>query len=526
MELSAKTRLGPLLDKYPFLLDFLLAKSPVYSKLKNPLLRKTLAKVAPLSQAAAMGGFEETALLFEIAAEIFRRTGEPVTVANAGGEPRAEPPEAAGAARDAAVESLGEGQSRAERVRVLKDIVMRLHRGEQLADVRAEFHELLHDVSPAEIGAMEQELVADGVPESEIKRLCELHVELFTAGTEAPELPPVLPGHPLHTYRAENREAEAKAAKLQEAAGQARDPLTFEAARAGLLEGVRSLARIVRHYERKENQLFPVMEQHGLTAPPQVMWEIHDDIRARFRKALALLEEDAPEAGPYVAELCVAVRDMVFKEERVLFPMVWAAFSDADWARVRRGEEEIGYAWITPGDEWHPEALPETAAGRGAALGAAMGAELGTDQGTGAQAASGAGGRVIDLDAGQLRPEVLNAILKTLPVDLTFVDANDRVAYFSQTEERIFPRSPGIIGREVSKCHPPKSVHMVEAILRAFHAGERDTAEFWIPLGGRFIHIRYFAVRRDGTYLGCLEVSQDVTAIRALTGQKRLLEWE
>ncbi len=498
MEISARTTIGALLDGYPFLLDFLVARSPKFAKLKNPLLRKTLAKIAPLAQAASMGGLDETTLLFEIAAEIYRQTNESVTVVNPGGRAQAAKPA---------------GQSREERVRVLKDIVLRLHRGEKLEDVRAEFHDLLREVSPAEIGAMEQELVRGGVPETEIKRLCQMHVELFTSGTDAPQLPDLPSGHPIHTLRAENREAEARAAKLQEAAGQASDPLSFAAARAGLAAGVADLAQIIRHYERKENQLFPIMERHGLTAPPQVMWEIHDDIRKQFKQAAALLDAGDADAAPLVAELCVAVRDMVFKEERVLLPMVWETFDEADWARVRLGEEDIGFSWVTPGTEWTPPPLPAEAGG-GAGAGAASGGASGAAQG------------FIDLDAGRLSAEVLNAILKTLPVDLSFVDATDRVAYFSATEDRIFPRSPGIIGREVSKCHPPKSVHMVEEILTRFKSGERDTAEFWIELHGRFLHIRYFAVRLpDRTYAGCLEVSQDVTAIRALTGQRRLLEW-
>ena len=548
MELSPKTKIGALVAAYPFLLDYLAARSPAFEKLRNPLLLKTVAKIAPISQAASMGGLDETELLFGIAAEIYRTTGESVTVvgreggaATAGGAASE-----SGADDPGAVEPISHGpQGREQRVKVLKDIVMRLHKGEPVDEVRAEFHELLAHVSPAEIGAMEQELVKEGVPESEIKRLCELHVELFTAATKAPELPDVPPGHPLHTYRAENREAEAKAAALQDAASLALDPLTFAAARGALRTGLADLAHVVRHYERKENQLFPIMERHGLTAPPQVMWEIHDDIRKQLKQAAALLDAGDPAAAPLLAEACVAVRDMVFKEERILFPMVWATFSEADWGAARHGEEDIGFAWVAPGDEWR--FASDSSGGAGAlASGTAGALASGTVGGAGALAsgATGAAGALasgtaggadrlasaaaglVELDAGRLRPEVVNAILKTLPVDLSFVDAGDRVAYFSQTEERIFPRSPGIIGRDVSKCHPPKSVHMVEEILRKFRSGERDTAEFWIELGGRFVHIRYFAVRQaDGTYEGCLEVSQDVTAIRALTGQRRLLEW-
>jgi len=481
MELSLKTKIGDLLDAYPFLLDYLVKTSPKFSKLENPFLRKTVAAFASVSKAASLGGLDPDDFLAGIAAEIFKKSNDSVTLVNSGG--RAE---------------HARGASREERIEAFKGIVMRLHGGESLDSLRQEFHTLLKDVSPAEVGAMEQRLVAEGIPESEIKKLCNLHVELFTADADKPELPPLPEGHPIRTFQAENALAEEKACNLSAILDGVRDELGYSGARNALKLGVSDLAALIRHYERKENQLFPIMEAHGLTAPPQVMWEIHDDIRAMFKKALSCLEStDHAPAVAAVSELVLAVRDMVFKEERILFPMVYETFSEADWRKVRRGEAEIGFAWVNPGDAWLPAD----------------------------EAASAESGGLVRLDCGRLEPEVLNAVLKHLPVDMTFVGPDDRVAYFSQTEERIFPRSEGIIGREVSNCHPPKSVHMVEDILTRFKSGERDTAEFWIELGGRFIHIRYFAVRRDEKYLGCLEVSQDVTAIRALKGQRRLLDW-
>jgi uncharacterized protein len=134
-------------------------------------------------------------------------------------------------------------------------------------------------------------------------------------------------------------------------------------------------------------------------------------------------------------------------------------------------------------------------------------------------------GEPLSLSTGCLAPEELDLILTHLPVDLSFVDAEDTVRYYSETPARIFKRTPAVIGRKVQNCHPAKSVHSVEDILKSFKSGAGDTAEFWIELGGRFIHIRYFAVRdKAGTYRGCLEVSQDVTGIRALRGRKRLLD--
>lgn len=481
MDISLQTRIGTLLDSYPYLLDYLLEKSPKFSKLKNPLLRRTLAPFASIERAAALGNIEAEELLTGLALEIFRKSNDSVTLVNGGGRHTDAP---------------GNGKPAAQ---TLKEIVLRLHEGHSVDSVRQEFHSLLQDVSPAEIGAMEQQLVADGIPESEIKKLCDLHVELFSAEREKPDLPPLPEGHPLRSLQEENALAEEKARQLFEATRGVENELMYAGARHGLERGVTELAAIIRHYERKENQLFPIMEGYGLTAPPQVMWEIHDDIRAMFKDTLGKLQDGSfSPAVSAVAELTVAVRALIFKEEHVLLPMVFEIFSQEDWQKMRRGEGEIGFAWIEPGNAWLTE-----------------------KEGRKEKGADG----LITLDAGALKGETINAILKQLPIDMTFVDEHDRVAYFSQTKERIFPRSEGIIGREVHRCHPPKSVHIVENILAAFKSGERDTAEFWLELGGVFIHIRYFAVRQDGRYLGCLEVSQDVTAIRGLVGQKRLLDW-
>ena len=231
------------------------------------------------------------------------------------------------------------------------------------------------------------------------------------------------------------------------------------------------------------------------------MWEVHDDIRRQFRLVQELLAgQERIAARKALLELVAAVEDMIHKEERILFPMALQVFSDQDWYRCRQGEEEIGYAFaVIPGNVWIAEA-------------AAV-----------ADAAAG----LIDLTTGHLPTEVIDAILCNLPVDISFVDAEDKVAYYSDSCHRVFPRSPGVIGRDVKNCHPPKSLHMVNEILEAFKRGDRNKAEFWLELGGKFIHIQYLALRdKQGTYLGCLEVGQDATRIRSLQGQRRLLEWE
>jgi DUF438 domain-containing protein len=271
------------------------------------------------------------------------------------------------------------------------------------------------------------------------------------------------------------------------------------------------------HYRRKENQLFPYLEQVEFTGPSKVMWGKHDEIRQQLREfENAYREEDWRGFTAAGKTLLRAVRRMIFMEEKILFPTALKKLSEGQWAEIRRGEGEIGYAWIQPGNLWDPSVVIAATAAK----------EPGKAQSS-VSAGPGAGDSgEIPLDVGSLSPEQINLMLRNLPIDMTYVDENDRVRYYSQGRERIFPRSPAVVGREVQNCHPPKSVHVVEKILESFKRKEKDTAEFWLTLGGRFIHIRYFALYdQQGAYRGVVEVSQDVTDIRELKGQKRLLDW-
>jgi DUF438 domain-containing protein len=196
---------------------------------------------------------------------------------------------------------------------------------------------------------------------------------------------------------------------------------------------------------------------------------------------------------------------MIYKEEKILFPAALERLTEKEWADIRQQEEEIGYFDVTPRDTWKPESVDEAE--------------------TISSTADKIQPELISLATGALTRDQVNLMLTHLPVDVTFVDEEDRVRYFSQGRERIFDRSPAIIGREVTKCHPPQSVHKVQIILEDFRTGKRDVAEFWIQAAGNFIHIRYFALHdSDGIYKGCIEVSQEVSHIRSLEGEKRLLD--
>ena len=410
---------------------------------------------------------------------------------------------------------FGNGPDADNRAGRLKVIIERLAAGAPPSAVKKEFHDLIKGADAVEVASLEQSLIEGGLPVSEVQRLCEVHADVFRAGLERGGRADRMPGHPVNTYRKENREAKRRARALVFA--------SFAGGIAALKSAAAGLRPIIVHYERKENQLFPFLERTGFTGPSKVMWGKHDEIRATFRDLEKALEQaDARTARRKARELARRVRMMIFMEEKILLPNALKRLSEAEWAEVRRGEDAIGFAWVKPGAEWDP-ALASGAAERGAY----PNFEAASNAAQSAAGVSGPdGGGSIPLSTGALPRAVLDRILTNLPIDVSFVGADDKVMYYSDSPHRVFPRSPGIIGREVRNCHPPKSVAVVEKILESFKKKEKDKADFWIEMDGRFIVISYKAVYDDaGAYLGTLEVSWDATEIRALEGQRRLLDW-
>ena len=393
----------------------------------------------------------------------------------------------------------------------LKGIIRQLHEGKSVAEVQAEFAALLEHVGGDEIVNLEQELVAEGLSPDLIKPLCDVHVAVFRGSLDEQPDPETIPGHPVFTFRAENLAVQRILNELAEALEDLKNlPHLPTLTRARELTA--KLLLFERHYLRKENILFALLERTGFTGPSKVMWAVHDDIRRGWKALQALLAQDdivsAPDLEARITAIfdpmAHAIREMIYKEDKILFPTALERLNEADWAAIRAQEAEIGFAYIQPGRQWQPRLDPREAE---------------------AAAAPVAPEGLISLSVGALTPAQIDLMLKALPVDVTFVDENDEVRYFSQGRERIFPRSPAIIGRAVQNCHPPQSVDRVQRIVEDFRAGRRDVAEFWIQMHGMFIHIRYFALRdADGTYRGTLEVSQNLTPLRALEGERRLLD--
>lgn len=415
-----------------------------------------------------------------------------------------------------------------ERQLKLKDIIGKLHQGVPVHEVKREFGRLIQGVSAAEVAAMEQALIDGGMPVEEVQRLCEVHVEVFEQSLAQNGNPKKTPGHPVHTLIEENRRAMAALNELKNTARAFRWGMGSRDAAVAALENA---SKIIIHYTRKENQLFPYLEKHGFTGPSRVMWGKHDEIRELFKEARLALDQGGKAFAPKASAIAQKMKKMIFMEEHILIPEAVRRLSEREWAQIRLGEDAIGFAWVKP-EALYDAALVLATEQKKDLLKAVKAEAPKTPAAAGTLADNkpdvlekAAG--MLNLDTGTISAELLNLALKTLPVDISVVDENDHVLYYSDSPHRLFPRSPAVIGRSVQNCHPQKSVETVNKILSAFKKGEKDAARFWIEMGGRFILIEYYALRdKDGKYRGTLEMSQDLTELRALQGQRRLLDWD
>ncbi len=401
--------------------------------------------------------------------------------------------------------------NREYRQKALKELIRELHDGKSVEEVKERFAKLIEGVSATEISEMEGAIIAEGMPLEEVQRLCDVHAAVFKGSIEEihkedlKELE-LIPGHPINTFMRENKELE----KLIE--GQLKDSLESFDKEDGkdniikLIEPLNLLWDIDKHYSRKENTLFPYLEKYGITAPPKVMWGVDDEIRAEIKGAKLDLENyrgNKDEIIKKIKALGERIKEMIFKEESILFPMCKETLSEDEWITIAEDSEEIGYCLVPPAGIWKP--VRKKTEGR-------IGEE-----------AEKPGH--IRLETGLFTVNELELLLNTLPFDITYIDKDDTVKYFSQGKERIFPRTKAVIGRTVQNCHPPASVHTVESILQDFKKGLKNEESFWIKAGDIYIYIRYFAIRdQEGKYMGTLEVTQNIKPIQEIAGEKRLLD--
>jgi DUF438 domain-containing protein len=404
--------------------------------------------------------------------------------------------------------SAGSSAEKSRKKDIVKDIILKLHRGLSAQEAKERFEKEVGSISSAEIAEIEQSLIDEGLSPEEVRKFCNVHALMFESTLKRAAVQEQSPAHPVYLFRQENREIEKLTGSIRELASKAaeQDAAQWTRKMNNLLSQLRG---VELHYKRKEQVLFPFLEKYEFTGPSKVMWGKDDEIRAMLKGALAKLDESDRREYPkaYLDPLIEEVEGMVFKEENILFPTALEKLSVDDWVQILKDSEEVGYAFITKPED--TSALIEKL------MVTLMEEPYVKDDHT------------ICLPTGELELGELMNSLNTLPVDLTFIDKDDTVKYFSAGKDRIFTRTKSVIGRKVQNCHPPKSLKTVERILDWFKSGKKDSIDFWIDLDGKLVYIRYFAVRNEKKeYLGTLEVSQDVTGIRKLEGEKRLLDQE
>ena len=400
-----------------------------------------------------------------------------------------------------------------QRKEMLRHLLLRLHEGDNPDVLRKQLIDVLRNIPYHEVVEVEQELISsNSLTEAEILEFCDLHTAVLDGSIDLEDAKPVPPGHPVDTFIQENKAINAEVEKYFDLEYKVRSIKDDEVEQSviGFRTIFNNLSDIEKHYLRKEYLLFPYLEQNGITGPPVVMWGKHDETREYLKAAHEALAAPIASAEELraVAQLSLTptvnlIEGMIMKEEEILLPMSMDTLKEEDWYKIYRETPEFGCCLYDPQVEWRP-------AGSEAA-----GHEF-------------VQGDAIRLSTGAFNYEELEALFVHLPLDITFVDKNDKVRFFSHSPKRVFARNRSVIGRDVRMCHPPGSVHIVEQIMADFRSGKENKAVFWMSnFQGRFIYIEYSAVRgNDGEYLGVVEFTQDITEMRKLEGDQRLLSYE
>lgn len=400
-----------------------------------------------------------------------------------------------------------------QRIAELKKLMKEINQGKDVEELKQKLGELMGTVPYGEVVTAEQELIEEGIKAEEILKYCDLHSQALRGNIDLSGAKVAPSGHPIDTFIRENSLILIEINKLEDLFLQIEKKENNENVDDELLkikQIFNNLSDIEKHYVRKENLLFPYLEKYEITGPPIVMWGKHDEIRKLMKSAYLLFAQiksaTAEELKSYITIILKptteAIKEMIFKEEKILFPMCMDTLNDIEWYEIYKQSDEIGYTLEAPKEKWKPEDIVEE---------------------SNIQNESGK----IKLSTGTFTVKELETMLNTLPIDITFVDKDDKVRYFSQGKDRIFDRNKAILGRQVQFCHPPSSVHIVNKILNDFKSGEQDSAIFWINFGGKYVHIAYYAMRdEEGNYIGTLEVTQDIAGYKAIEGERRILSYD
>ena len=394
-----------------------------------------------------------------------------------------------------------------------------------LEEARKALKDRVQHLAPYEIAIIEQEMVEETEDEcvkEDIQAMLEVFQDVLV--TKEQSLPE---NHPISCYRRENT-------KMKELLLSVEDLVQYPVIKNQWLELYEELLKFKIHLSRKQNQLYPVLEKKGFTRPTTTMWTLDDFIRDEIAECYKLLLEDKEEEfiGKQ-AELVADVRDLMDKEENILYPTSLEMINEEEFRYMAEGDREIGFAYISvqadKSDNSASASSSVSASTSGDPLSRLSSAPGFAEELAGLLGKYGFNNKEekLNVTTGQLTLDQINLIYRHMPVDLSYVDENELVCFYTDTKHRVFPRSKNVIGRDVKNCHPKASVHIVEEIIKKFRSGEQDKAEFWINKPDLFIYIIYYAVRdENGKFRGVLEMMQDCTHIRSLQGSQTLLTWE
>jgi DUF438 domain-containing protein len=340
---------------------------------------------------------------------------------------------------------------------LLKKLIEKLHDGADPEEVKKEFKEALGDVTPITIAQAEEDLVNDGLPVEEVHRLCDVHLAIFRESLEK-QTPLAPAGHPIHILMEEHKKLLGFLDELTSLSRRIEETKPSDPSN----EHIKRLSDIVMQFRgseshclREENILFPFLEKHGITQPPAIMWTEHNKIRDIEKNFYRLVDTNAEKVHEEFPKRLVAVASSMtdvlsshyYNENNILFPTSLKVIEEREWIDIRQQFDKLGYCPFTPErarikffemPSMHAE--PEIS-------------------------------NRISFESGSLSGEETEAIFDTLPVEVTFIDKDDRLRYFSQSKEMIFVRTKAAIGLRVQQCHPQKSLHVVNKILEDFKSG-------------------------------------------------------
>lgn len=437
-------------------------------------------------------------------------------------------------------------QLETERIEALKQILLRLHEGASPDSVQADFDKHFKNVSAIEISLMEHQLMEGdhGIHFEDVMKLCNVHANLLGGAVDDVDSPEAAhPGHPVQVFKNENMAFQASLIRINRILNSLEKDTSLLSEK-GIMDGLKNqlilLGEFFIHYDRKEQLFFPIMERSGHLAPPKVMWGVDDEIRGLYKVVMKQVNElPTLDLADFLASYRAfehEFKEMIFKEESILLPMVLSFFTEDDWIAIAEDSDAIGYAIIEPEEKWVPQRtsfidekakVPADDANYPATENmsleqlASQVAQLSEKVATLSQKVDGdipvkqrSASDNISFGGGYLTVNQLNHVLNNLPLEITFVDKDDVFKYFNQRsaeEEMMLIRTPSMVGRNVENCHPPKSLDKVMTLIADLKARRRDSESMWFKRGNQRIHITYKGVfDENGDYLGILEYVQDV----------------